>query len=550
LRAPRASLLVLAAACAAGRAGAQGEIEVISPRADAVAVTVYRDDLALVTETRTVTLPASPVTLVLDGVVETLLPQSAIVSDAARPLAESNFTFDRLTPRSLLEKSIGKTVTITRTNPATGRVTREEATILAAGEGVVLALAGGSEALYCSGLPERVELREVPSELLAKPQLAVKLAAGEAGARAVKVSYLAHGFGWSSDYVAHLSERGDRLRLQGWATLENRTGAAFEQAQVQVVAGALNVLPAAERGSAAEPVYPLPGESGVDARARLIAEQAAADVGLLRDCFASDLPASLLANAPRPVLQEMMMRMRPASAGVAELAFDRSQAVREELGDYQLYRIPWATDLGSRQTKQVLFLDVSAVRVERLYGLKLRSFADPPSEEIAAPELLVRWENTKRAGLGEPLPRGIVRVFERHGEGELFAGEAEIEDKPVGLTVELAIGRGLNVSNDTDFERRRGVVVPKDPCVERTVVTAMHAIVNNKATAVDLEIRHAGAELRDARVEESSRPMRRKYGDFAWRFSVPAGTRSELRYVLSAFESDVSPAVAPSCGRP
>ena len=200
-------------------------------------------------------MPAGAVTLVIEDVVETLLPQSAIVTDAARPLAESNFDFDRLTPRSLLERSIGETVTITRTNPATGRVTRTAATIVAVGEGVVLQTVDGNEALYCSGLPERLELARLPDELLAKPRLSVKLAAGEPGPRTVKVSYLAHGFAWSSDYVAHLNERSNAMSLAGWATLTNSTGAVFEQAEVQLVAGRLNILAAEEGGSAAEPVY-------------------------------------------------------------------------------------------------------------------------------------------------------------------------------------------------------------------------------------------------------------------------------------------------------
>ena len=46
-------------------------------------MTIYRDDLALVTETRTVDLPAAAVTLVVEDVVETLLPQSAIVTELA-----------------------------------------------------------------------------------------------------------------------------------------------------------------------------------------------------------------------------------------------------------------------------------------------------------------------------------------------------------------------------------------------------------------------------------------------------------------------------------
>jgi hypothetical protein len=532
--AARITLLVLAAACAAARVSAQDEVSVVSPRADSIAVTIYRDDLALITETRTVNLPAPAVTLVLDGVVETLLPQSAVLTDAGRPPAESNFSFNRLTPRSLLERSIGETVTITRTNPATGRVTRLPATVLSAGGGVVLRIGDGHEALYCSGLPERLEFQRIPGELLAKPQLSVKLAAGEAGPRTVKLSYLAHGFAWSSDYAAHLNERSDRMRLEGWATLTNLTGAAFEQAEVQLVAGKLNILGAYERGSAAEPAYANDGESDVDARARIEREQAEREVALLRDCFATDLRMLRLRAREGDVMFDAPMAAR--GAALEEIAVTGSRiAAREELGDYQLYRLPWRTDLGPRQTKQVLFLDEPAVRVERFYGVRLGSLLEAPDQDVLSPNLIVRWENTERAGLGEPLPSGIVRVFEPYGGRELFAGEAEIEDKPVGLPVELTIGRALNVSLEvtTAFDREEAVREQN----ARMIVANEHRVVNNKGVPIDVEIRH-GVESTFANVDvdESSKPMRRKYGDLAWRFTVPPGAEQVLTYRLSAVE--------------
>ena len=164
-------------------------------------------------------------------------------------------------------------------------------------------------------MPERLELVRVPDELLAKPRLSVKLAPGAPGPRTVKVSYLAHGFAWSSDYVAHLNERSTSMRLTGWATLTNSTGTVFEQAEVQLVAGRLNILEAEEGGSAAEPVYPDDGETAADARARLIDEEAAAEVALLRECFATDVPVPLDFNAPRPqVLFDVRQRAVAFSA--------------------------------------------------------------------------------------------------------------------------------------------------------------------------------------------------------------------------------------------
>jgi hypothetical protein len=526
--AARTSLVLAAAlaALAALAARAQDEITVTSPRADSVAVTIYRDDLALVTETRAVDLPAGAVTLVIEDVVETLLPQSAILTDAARPLSESNFDFDRLTPRSLLERSIGETVTITRTNPATGRVTRTAATILAVGEGVVLQTADGNEALYCSGLPERLELMRLPDELLAKPRLSVRLAAGEPGPRTVKVSYLAHGFAWSSDYVAHLNEPSSAMRLAGWATLTNSTGTVFEQAEVQLVAGRLNILAAEEGGSAAEPVYADDEESDVEARARVINDEALADVELLRECFASDVP---VAELMRRVESRMVLfdRVAPQYAALEEIAVTGSRIVREEFGDYQLYRLPWRTDLSARQTKQVLFLDEPDVRVERLYGFRLDSLTDAPPGDVAIPSLMLRFENTEADGLGEPLPSGVVRVFEAYGGREVLAGEAELTDRPVGLPVELVIGRALNVllETTTEYGTRGG---------DRIVVATEHRIVNNKPVPIDLEIRHGVEDYyTDVELESSTRPMRRRYGDLAWRFAVAPG-EDVLRYELSA----------------
>jgi hypothetical protein len=530
---PWLALAAAAAAAAAPPALAQDDVTVISPRADSVAVTIYRDDLALITETRTVDLPSGPVRLVFEDAVETLLPQSAIVTDMGRTLAESNFDFARLTPRSLLERSIGETVTITRTNPATGRVTRTAATILSVGRGVVLQTVDGSEALYCSGLPERLELERVPDELLAKPRLSVALAAGEAGPRTVKVSYLAHGFAWSSDYVAHLSERSDAMSLAGWAALTNSTGTVFEQAEVQLVAGNLNVLDAAEGGSRAEPVYAAEGESDVEARWRIVNEQAARDVALLRECFPTQLPRVEPRSTSMPTL------MFDRAVALEEITLTASRAEREELGDYQLYRLPWRTDLAARQTKQVLFLDEPEVRIERFYGFRLDSLTSPPATDVAIPDLILRFENTAAQGLGEPLPAGVVRVFEAYEGRDVFAGEAEVGDRPVGLPVELTIGRAQNVLlevrlewSPADRRGRRGVAVATE-----------HRIVNNKAVPIDFELRHAveddyaGQAYSDVRLERSTRPMRRKYGDFAWRFVVQPGEEL-LQYRLSALELD------------
>jgi hypothetical protein len=330
-----------------------------------------------------------------------------------------------------------------------------------------------------------------------------------------------------------LNERSDAMRLAGWGTLTNWTGTAFEQAEVQLVAGKLNILEEYEGGSAAEPVYAERGENEVDARARIINEEAVAEVALLRECFAADVPQQIRRRELVRPLAMMALQRSVGFDALEEITVTASRIEREEFGDYQLYRLPWRTDLAARQTKQALFLDEPAVEVERFYGVRLESLTESPAAEVVIPNLIVRFENTAAEGLGEPLPSGVVRVFEEYGGREVFAGEAQIGDRPVGLPIELTIGRAQNVmlevTMSSNYADRRG---------SRSVAVATeHRVVNNKAVPIELEIRHAvESYYSDVRVDDSTRPMRRKYGDLAWRFVVQPGEEL-LRYRLSALSA-------------
>jgi hypothetical protein len=98
---------------------------------EAVAVTIYNQDLALVKELRRVTLGEGQQRLALREVSARMRPETAqlrSVTDArALTLIEQNFDFDLLTPAKLLEKYVGRKVRVVRTNSKTGIETIEEA---------------------------------------------------------------------------------------------------------------------------------------------------------------------------------------------------------------------------------------------------------------------------------------------------------------------------------------------------------------------------------------------------------------------------------------
>ena len=180
-------LLMLAASPAA----AQSVVTSVAP--DAVAVSVFRDPrrseggeiepgwlngFALISETRTIDLPAGESVIRFEGVAEGMIAVSAIVTGLPGGVVQKNRDAALLSPASLLDGSLGNRVHIRRTDRATGRVSEEEAIIRSGPQGaVVLQTAAGFESLRCTGLPESIVYAGVPAGLTAKPTLSVTTSA-------------------------------------------------------------------------------------------------------------------------------------------------------------------------------------------------------------------------------------------------------------------------------------------------------------------------------------------------------------------------------------
>lgn len=533
------------------------EVRVVSGAPDEVSVTIYRDLFALVTETRTVDLPAEPVTLVFDGVVESLLPQSATVAGTGRELSESNYDYEELSPSTLIRKSIGKSVTLTRTHPRTGKVTRAEATIVAAtSNGVTFRTAEGNEVYQCSGLPEQLTFDQVPDGIDARPRLSIRLAGGAAGKRQLRVSYLAHGFAWSADYLGHVDAGAQRMDLLGWITLRNHTGATFRNAQVQVVAGRLNLLDYEEAGTSLvgdtadfetddslleqlrEEEEFLEDELGYDSTHIEVVSGCYPQgppffdtTGILRqgNAMVDAITAEDIGDFPEGELQEVIV------TGIRQ-----SMAVRENLADYQMYRLPAPTDLNARQTKQVAFIRKEDVKIDRFYAVRFadEAFYEDMVEEEGDrlhPMIRIGWTNQQADGLGEPLPGGRVRIFDGREAGALFAGEADIRDNPVGGPVEFAIGFARDLTLTPKLPEDEEPQVKWLSLLTRRASLPMEMLIENeKSVPVEVEVRQGEMlELTDIRVKRASLAPQRKAGDYMWRITVPANGAAHLSYTVS-----------------
>lgn len=202
-----------------------------------VAVTIYNNGQSLVQDERQLSVAAGRNRIEFPDVSARIRPETVTLSGPDIAIVEQNFDFDLLTPDKLMDKAVGQSITLVRTNPATGAERTERAKVLAANGGIVLQIGERIEVLRDDGLPVRAVFDRLPPNLRARPTLSVTVDAVNAGTIPTRLSYLTPNLGWTADYVALFDAAKGAMDIQGWVTLTNSTGTTFANARTLLVAG-------------------------------------------------------------------------------------------------------------------------------------------------------------------------------------------------------------------------------------------------------------------------------------------------------------------------
>jgi hypothetical protein len=202
-----------------------------------VAVTIYNNGQSLVQDDRQLSVAAGRNLIEFPDVSARIRPETVTLSGPGIGIVEQNFDFDLLTPDKLMDKAVGQSITLVRTNPATGAERTERAKGLAANGGIVLQIGERIEVLRDDGLPVRAVFDRLPPNLRARPTLSVTVDAANAGTIPARLSYLTPNLGWTADYVALFDAAKGAMDIQGWVTLTNSTGTTFNNARTLLVAG-------------------------------------------------------------------------------------------------------------------------------------------------------------------------------------------------------------------------------------------------------------------------------------------------------------------------
>jgi hypothetical protein len=508
----------IAALLAPAVTAAQERPVVVSSDIANAAVTVYRapdrsggaidpnwpQGFAFITETRKVTLPAGVSVLRFEGVAEGLLPETAVLSGLPDGVIEKNRDARLLSPAGLVDAYLKRSVTVRRTDRATGKVVEQEALIQAGpGGGVILQTAGGYEALGCAGLAERMLYARVPKDLSAKPTLSMLVESRSARTVTVQLLYLAEGFDWAANYVADRAADGKTLGLTGWITVANGGATSFPNAQLNVIAGRLNKmysppLPRSTPGAlelrcwpmdvtSTHPLWELPP----------IIEYKPEE----EDEFSEAAEVIVTASRRRGYARA---EMAPAPAPPPP---PPPPPPPEDLGDLKFYRVPFRVDVSAKGQKQVALLASDSVAVEQLYAGTLYQNYDGNPVPLT---MRLRVQNRESDGLGFALPAGMAAVFETIGDRRLLVGEAKIGDKAKDERVDYDIGASPAVQVQT--------VVQADP--DKKDARLWQVTLTN-ARAFDAEVEM----LVPLRLDPEPDGWERRGDAWVWRVRVPANDK-------------------------
>ena len=460
---------------AIGLAHAQNE-EQRSTLADQqeVAVTIYNENLALVKDQRKLLLIPGATSLAFRDVSARMRPETALLRSTSAPgsvsVLEQNFDFDLLTPQKLLEKYVGRDVSIIRTNVATGQETTEQAKVLSANSGVVLKIGNRIE----TGIPGRIVYNDVPANLRDRPTLVMALDNSGAQQQNLELSYLTGGLAWKADYVVELNSTEDKLDISGWVTLTNTSGATYRNAKLQLVAGDVN-----------------------------------------------------------QVAPQMLARGGVMTMAAAPMAREKRDMVEESLFEYHLYTLTRPTTIAENQTKQVSLLSASGVPVRKELLLKGDGYYYESSHGELGQKLkvgvFVEFDNKEASQLGMPLPKGIIRVYKKDKAGNAqFIGEDRVDHTPKNETVRLKLGDAFDVTADkkqTDFKKLSGTGK------YNSVFESAYEVVLKNAKKEPVVVTVQEPMPGDWQVLSSSQPHTKGSSNTAvWKITVPAEGNTKLVY--------------------
>jgi hypothetical protein len=369
-------------------------------------VTVYNQGFGLVKELRHLDLKNGVQSVALSDMPSMIDPTSVAIRSTTQPgsfdVLEQNYQYDLVNVESILNKSVGGRIRLLR--HFGGLRETLEGTLMSAPTAVTASPDGGASLQY-NGMvlkltdghiilnPEgEVEVLTMPEGLISLPTLIWNLNSRRTGDNLVELSFIASGMKWEANYVLTLDSATQMSSLQGWASVNNESGATYKDAKLKLLAGDVHQVAQPPRGAAMD--------------------------------------------------------------STAAPAMEKAKSMKEEqLFEYHLYTLQRPATIKDKETKQLSLLESDKVPFKKRliidslqdYGIYYPSDGEVGSGNLK-PQVRVEFINNKEAGLGIPLPAGKVRIYQRDASGSVqLLGEDSIEHTPKNEKVTLIVGNSFDI---------------------------------------------------------------------------------------------------------
>jgi hypothetical protein len=364
-----------------------------------VSVTIYNSNVGLVKDIRLIDFKPGIQELKFMDVAAKIDPTTvhikSLINGSSLNVLEQNYEYDLLSPQKLLEKFVGQKVQLATINPETKKEEIVEATLLSTQGGNIFQI---GDKIHI-GHYGRVLLSKIPENLIPQPTLVWMLENKLSKPQKLEASYLTSGINWKADYVAVLNKLDTMTDLTGWVTIDNRSGATYQNALLKLVAG---------------DIHRVQGEMRMD--------------------YARPMAAAKEAS---PQFKE------------------------ESFFEYHLYTLDRRTTVKDNQTKQMTLLDANQVPLKKLFIFAGSSqyyyYQMNQGSNKQKVGVFLELENTKKNNLGIPLPKGTIRVYKEDKDGSLqFVGEDRIDHTPKDEKFKIKIGEAFDVLGEriqTDYKR-------------------------------------------------------------------------------------------------
>jgi hypothetical protein len=365
----------------------------------AVEVTVYNSNFGFVKDTRQVAVPTGIGELRFMDVAATVIPETVHVKSVNQSgeffVLEQNYEYDLMNARKLLDKYVGKKIKLIDVNKYQDRRDSIEATLLSNNQDQIFRI---NNEIYL-GHPGIKVLPEIPDNLIAQPTLTWLYRNRGPQSQNIEVSYLANDITWKADYIAIMDEHDTASDISAWVTVDNRSGATYNNASLKLIAGDVH-------------------------------------------------------RAARPPVRKLYAERIQAEEAVPQFE-------EKAFFEYHIYDLQRATTIKDRQTKQIRLFQAENIRILKEYlvgGTKSYFTRSYGTKKMTAPvNVYVRFRNDKAHNLGMPLPAGTIRVYKKDaGNSQQFIGEDTIQHTPRNEEIKLGLGKAFDIvaeRTQTDFKR-------------------------------------------------------------------------------------------------